>query len=72
MNPISAVDLSADGRYWILGGQDVTGCWLWRPRDLVNVAEAYVQRNMSEMEWRNFLGDEPFQKTFGLEQEDSL
>ena len=64
---IEAVDLSADGRYWILGAKGITGCWLWRPEDLIDVARAYVQRNMSQKEWRNFLGDEPFRETFGPE-----
>jgi WD40 repeat protein len=68
---VAAVDLSADGRYWILGTEGMTGCWLWRPDDLIEVAEAYVRRNMSEQDWRNFVGDEPFRPTFQLGKESS-
>jgi WD40 repeat protein len=55
---------SPDGHTTATAGSDgTTRIWLWQPQDLIEEACARLTRNMTKIEWRQYLGDEPYQAT---------
>ena len=38
--------------------------WLWQPEDLIAEIKPKLTRNLTPQEWKQFLGDEPYRKTF--------
>jgi WD40 repeat protein len=37
--------------------------WLWLPEDLIAKTQSYLTRNLTQDEWKHYMGDEPYQKT---------
>ena len=37
--------------------------WLWQPKDLIAEACARLTRNLTQEEWRQYLGAEPYRET---------
>jgi WD40 repeat protein len=61
---ITDIAFSADGARLITASQDRSAqVWRWRPHDLIELACARLTRNLTEEEWRRYLGDEPQRKT---------
>ncbi len=61
---VYAVVFSPNGQY--LGSRDQRGkVKLWRlwPDDPVSEACRRVRRNLTDEEWRRYIGDEPYRKT---------
>lgn len=53
-----------NGRYVASGGWDKTvRMWLWRPEDLVEDACTLLPRNLTQDEWEQYIGDEPYRPT---------
>jgi WD40 repeat protein len=61
----SQVVFSASGKY-LATFSDVGAAhvWLWRPEDLMAEAAARLPANLSREEWRRYVGEEPYTKTF--------
>jgi WD40 repeat protein len=59
---------SPDGKYLVTTGEDNTASvWIWQPADLLSIAAQRLTRNLTQEEWQQYLGDEPYRKTFALE-----
>lgn len=55
---------SPDGKYLATASNDETaGIWLWRPEDLIFDAQRRLTRNLTQEEWKQYLGDEPYHRT---------
>ena len=60
-----AAVFSADQRYVALVCSDNTArVWLVWPDDLIAEAGRRVTRNLTRNEWRQYIGDVPYRKTF--------
>jgi hypothetical protein len=63
-NDVNTVAFSPDGKWVISGSGDGTArVWLWRAEDLIDLACSRLTRNLTQAEWRQYLGDEPYRKT---------
>jgi len=47
------VEFSPDGKYAVSGNK----VWLWKPTDLISNACAYLPRNLTRAEWKQYIGD---------------
>jgi hypothetical protein len=55
---VSAVAFSPDGKYVLSGSWDSTArISLWRPDDWIADACAYLPRNLTRLEWAQYIGD---------------
>jgi WD40 repeat protein len=61
---VSNVAFSPDGKYLATASGHMGEIWLWRPEDLIAAAKPKLTRNLTPLEWKQFLGDEPYCKTF--------
>ena len=53
-----------DGKYIVSGSADNSvRRWMWRPEDLIDEACARITRNLTQAEWRQYVGDGPYEKT---------
>jgi WD40 repeat protein len=64
-DPAIDVVFSPDDRYLATAHVDdrTVRLWLWRPEDLIDAACRRLTRNLSEEEWRQYVGAEPYRKT---------
>jgi hypothetical protein len=57
------VAFSPDGRHFASAGGSTVRVCPWQPDHLVAEACARVTRNLSQEEWTQYLGDEPYRQT---------
>jgi len=61
---LKAFDFSLNGIYlYTFNVDDTLRLSLWRSQDLINVACSRLTRNLTENEWLNYVGNEPYRKT---------
>ena len=58
------VAFSPDGKYLAIASGHTVKLWLWRPEDRIAAVKPKLTRNLTLEEWKQFLGDEPYCKTF--------
>ncbi|NMC34731.1 MAG: CHAT domain-containing protein [Veillonellaceae bacterium] len=59
-----SVAFSPDGKWVVSGGDRTARVWLWQPEDLIELACARLERNLTQAEWRQYLGDQvPYRQT---------
>jgi roadblock/LC7 domain-containing protein len=61
---VNGVAFSPDGKYLATASGNIVEIWLWHPEDLVAAVKPKLTRNLTPEEWKQFLGDEPYHKTF--------
>jgi len=54
---------SPSGRYIVTSNDKEVMVWPWQAADMVAVACQRLSRNLTETEWQQYLGDEPYRKT---------
>jgi WD40 repeat protein/energy-coupling factor transporter ATP-binding protein EcfA2 len=59
---VQKVTLSPDGRILIIVDNGFVRLWLYRPEDLLTEARNRLNRNFTQEEWKQYLGDEPYRK----------
>ena len=59
------VAFSPDGRYLLTADSQNknVGVWFWQPEGLIAEASRRLIRNLTQEEWRQYLGNEPYRKT---------
>lgn len=63
-NRVYSAIFSQDDTYLITASEDGTArAWLWKPQDMINEASARLTYDLTEEEWRVYMGDEPYRKT---------
>jgi WD40 repeat protein len=60
---VSRIAFSPDGRYLATVSRCHALVWFWRPEDLIAEACSRLTRNLTEDEWRENFGNEPYRKT---------
>ena len=61
---VNDVAFSPDGKYLATCSGHMVEIWLWRPEDLIAAVKPKLTRNLTPEEWKQFLGDELYRKTF--------
>ena len=63
-NIVHSVDFSPDGKWIASGSYDNTArIRLWRPEDLIAEVCKQLTRNLTQEEWKQYIGDEPYRPT---------
>jgi hypothetical protein len=63
-NRVYTAIFSQDDTYLITASEDGTArAWLWKPQDMINEASSRLTYDLTEAEWRVYMGDEPYRKT---------
>jgi WD40 repeat protein len=61
---VYACKFSPDGKYLATASDNHLVCvWIWRSEDLIREANFHLTRNLTEEEWRLYVGNEPYQRT---------
>jgi WD40 repeat protein len=61
LRPLTGLTFSPDGRLLATSSEDWTAqIWPWRPEDLLSEAQARLTRNLTALEWQQYLGNEPY------------
>ena len=61
---VTAVAFRPDGKWLATASYDNTArVWAYRPEDLIALACARLTRNLTQEEWKQYIGDEPYRKT---------
>jgi WD40 repeat protein len=61
--PVRAVAFSPDGSQVATGSDDGSArVWIVDPEQLIRQAEFRLTGNLTEQEWRRYLGDQPYRK----------
>ncbi len=63
-NNVQDVAFNPNGRYLATASSNIAEIKLWRPEDLIAAVRPKLTRNLTPKEWKQFLGDEPYSKTF--------
>jgi WD40 repeat protein len=62
---VYSIIFSPDGQVLATASGKTTQLWLRRQEDLIAEACRRLDRNLTETEWRQYLGEEPYRKTCG-------
>ena len=63
--PVNDVVFSPDGKYMATASADNKArLWIYNIEDLINEASSRLTRNLTPEEWKKYMGDEPYHKTF--------
>jgi len=61
---VAAVAFSPDGRWIVDSNRDgTTRVWLWRAEDLIKVVCERLERNLTQEEWKQYMGDREYHQT---------
>ena len=61
---VNMATFSPDGRLLATASEDGTACvLLWPPEDLIAEVQSSLTRNLTQEEWQQYIGDEPYHKT---------
>jgi WD40 repeat protein len=61
---LEAVAFSPDGRWIVDGSRDGTvRVWLWRSEDLIKIACDRLERNLTQEEWKQYMGEREYHQT---------
>ena len=61
---VSEIAFSPDGRYLITITDNAARIWFTQPEDILADVHSRLNRNLMAEEWKQYLGDEPYQKRF--------
>ena len=64
-NPVGSVAFSPNGKYLATAGlENSTQVWFRWPEDMIAEACSRLTRNLTREEWRQYLGNEPYRRTY--------
>jgi WD40 repeat protein/energy-coupling factor transporter ATP-binding protein EcfA2 len=64
---VTAIAFSPDGKYLATAsGEGIARLWIWQSKDLIAEACARLTRNLTDVEWRKYFGEENYRKTCPL------
>ncbi|WP_292389952.1 WD40 repeat domain-containing protein [Methanosarcina sp. UBA5] len=63
--PVNDVVFSPDGKYMATASADYKArLWIFNIDNLINEASSRLTRNLTPEEWKKYMGDEPYHRTF--------